>query len=153
MSYVHLHEQPFIGEAIQDLFDVLVSYERSTGREYLVMVLPKYENGITVYWRGGRLAPARATLPARQLLPKFKHGNRVGLHHDHEVAAALRYLLQLLAAYERLFGKTELFLLLPFGPGENPVCVLGRTHIAPHEMLEELERITRTRGEVDTPAP
>lgn len=152
MSYQHLHEQPFIGDAIQRLFDALVSYERSTSREYLVMVLPKYGNGTTISWRGGRTALAGAILTARQLLPKFERDNRIGLHHDHEVAAVLRYLLQLLAAHERLFKKTELFLLVPLAPhGENPVCFLGRVHIFPRQAIEELERIARLHEETAIP--
>lgn len=154
MNYQHLHEQPFIGEAIQYLFNALVRYKRSTGRDYLVMTLPKYPNGIAVSWRGGRAELAGAILTARELLPKFKRGNRDGLHHDYEVAEALHYLLRLLAAHERILGKTELFLLLPFSPvDENPVCFLGRVHIGPHEMCEELKRIARAYSKASTSVP
>ena len=61
MSYAHLHKDPRVGEVIQRLLDELASYERISGQEHILILLPLGSSGIPVcHVFGGFLSPARA---------------------------------------------------------------------------------------------
>lgn len=69
MSYTHLHKDLEVGEAIQNLLDRLSQYERSTGREYLFMLLPRDPDGIPVCSFTAPISPVQAL----QIAPEFPH--------------------------------------------------------------------------------
>ena len=83
MSYPHLHRDPEVATAIQNLFDALTRNERrgDGSREHIVIILPTYDDGIPICrMHGGPIAPRDALRIASGLPHAYETDDFVQRH-------------------------------------------------------------------------
>lgn len=135
MSYAHLNADPEIASAIQQLLDELVQYERGTGREQLLILLPGGSWGIPVCHLGSRIAPVDALRIASEF-PHALAARRTGLRHpDARMRRAVGGLVAALESWERRTGLTHLFVLLPRDRDGAEICHYRDGAMSPRDAL------------------